>query len=145
MISTNTLSVFLFHHHLNGIRDKNLRLVQEVMDASKPAANKFKNICEDFPNLSILTKISTPGEIKLMFGHAAVGNKSLGESVVAFALAGNLISPSVISFNTEIAFATDGEKKRLPITEVLLCAAAADLKQYKKQRYWTSRNTVLLP
>ena len=67
-----------------------------------------------------------------MFGHAAIGIKSLGESVVAFALAGDLVSPSVISFNLKIAFATDGEKIRLPITEVLLRAVAGDLAQSKK-------------
>ena len=51
----------------------------------------------------------------------------LGESVVAFALAGDLSSPSVISLNIEIAFAADGDKIRLPIAEVLLCAAASNL------------------
>ena len=63
---------------------------------------------------------------------AAVGNKSLGESVVAFALAGDLGSPSVISFNIKIAFATDGEKTRLLNSEVLLCVGAGDLARSKK-------------
>ena len=99
MISTNALSVFLLHHHLNGIGNKNKRSVQEVMCARELAADKFKKFCEDFPNLAILTKSSTPGEIQFTFGHTAVGNKSLGEYVVAFALAGNLRSPSVILFN----------------------------------------------
>ena len=92
MISTNALSVFLFHHHLNGLINENLRSVQEVMCASEPVADKYKNVCKDFPNLAILTKSSTPEEIQLTFGHAAVGNKSLGESVVACALAGDLSS-----------------------------------------------------
>ena len=48
-------------------------------------------------------------------------------SVVAFALAGDLSSPSVISFIIEIAFATGGKKIRLPIAEVLLRAAAGNL------------------
>ena len=52
---------------------------------------------------------------------------------------------SVISFNIKIAFAADGENIRHPIAEVLLCAAAGDLAQSKKQRDWTSRNAVLLP
>ena len=60
------------------------------MRASELAADKYKNVFKDFPNLGILTKSSTPGEIQLTFGHAAVGKKSLGESVVAFALVGNL-------------------------------------------------------
>ena len=78
------------------------------MRASDPAADKFKNVCEDFTNLAILTMSSTPGEIQLTFGHAAVGNKSLGESVVAFALAVDISSPSVIPFKIDIAFAADG-------------------------------------
>ena len=86
MISSNALSVFLIHHPLNGLGNESLRSVQEVMRASEPAADKYKNVCEDFPNLGILTKSSTPGEIQLTFGHAAVGSKSMGEFVVAFAL-----------------------------------------------------------
>ena len=84
MISTNALFVFLLHHHLNGLENKNLRSIQDVMCASEPAAEKFKKVCEDFPNLTILTKSSTPGKIQLTFSHAAVGNNLLGESVVAF-------------------------------------------------------------
>ena len=96
MISTNALSVFLLYYYLNGPGNKNLRSIQDVMRASKLAAEKFKRVCEDFPNLTILTKSATPGDIQLTFGHVAVGNKSLGESSVAFSLAGNLRSPSVI-------------------------------------------------
>ena len=127
MISTNALSVFLLHHHLNGLGNENLHSVQEVMRASYPAADKFKNLCKDFPNLPILTKSSTSGEIQLTFSHTIVGKKSLGESVVAFSLAGDLSSPSVILFNIEIAFAADGKKIRLPIAEVLLRAATGNL------------------
>ena len=139
------MSAFLLHHPLNGLGNENLRSVQEAMRASDPSTEKYKNVCEDFPNLGILTKSSTPGKIQLTFGHATVRNKSLGESVQDFALAGDLNSPSVISFNIEIAFAPDGEKIRLPIAEVLLRAAASDLTRLKKQRDWTSRNAVLLP
>ena len=64
---------------------------------------------------------------------------------MAFALAGNLSSPSVISFNIEITFATDGKKIRIPIAEILLCAAASDLARLKKHCDWTYRNAVLLP
>ena len=115
------------------------------MRSSEPAADKYRNLCEDFPNLRILTKSSTPREIQLTFGHTAIGNKSLGESVVDFALAGDLGSPSVISFNLEIEFAPDREKICLLIAEVLLRAAAGNLAQSKKQRDWPSRNSVLLP
>ena len=145
MISTNALSVFLLHHHLNGPGNKNMCSIQDVMRARFTAADKFKRVCEDFTNLAILTNISTPGEIQLTFGHVDVGNKSLGKSVVAFSLAGYLSSPSVISFNIDIAFASDGDKIRLPIAEVLLCTAAGDLARSKKNRDWNSRNAVLLP
>ena len=63
---------------------------------------------------------------------------------MAFTLVGNICSPSVISFNIKIAFATNGENFRLLIAEVLLCAHA-DLSQSKKQRNWPFRNAVLLP
>ena len=63
---------------------------------------------------------------------------------MAFALAGDLGSPSVISFNLEISFAPDGEKFRLPIAEVLLRVADNDLARSKKQSDWLSRNAVLL-
>ena len=127
MISTNVLSVFLLHHHLNRPGNKNICSVQEVMRASQLEAEKLWNFCKDFPNVAILTKSSPPGEIQLTFSHTIVGKKSLGESVVAFSLAGDLSSPSVILFNIEIAFAADGKNIRLLITEILLCAAAGDL------------------
>ena len=115
------------------------------MRASEPAAEKYKRVCEDFPNLAILTKSATLGKIQLLFGHTAVGNKSLGKYVVAFALADDLSSPYVISFKIEITFAEDGNKIHLPIAEVILCAAAGDLARSKKQRKWTLRNVFLLP
>ena len=115
------------------------------MRAIELAADKYKNVCEDFLNLGSLTKSSTPVEIQLTFGHAAVGNKYLVESVLAFALARDLGSPSVIFFKLEIAFTPDREKICLPIAEFLLCAAAGDLARSKKQRDWPSCNVVLLP
>ena len=107
--------MFLIHHHLNGLRNKNLRSIQDVMRASQPAADKFKRFCGDFPSLAILTKSATPGNIQLTFGHASVGNKSLGGSVVAFALTDNLSSTSVISLKIEIAFSADSNNIRLLI------------------------------
>ena len=96
MISNNALSVFFLHHHLNGLRNKNIHSIQDGMRASEAAVEKYKRVCEDFPNLTILTKSAMLGNIQLMFGHVAVGNKSLGESVVAFVLESDLSSPSVI-------------------------------------------------
>ena len=62
MISSNALSIFLLHHSFNGLGNKNICSVQEAMRASEPATEKYKNVCEDFPNLGILTKTSTPGK-----------------------------------------------------------------------------------
>ena len=87
MISTNALSVFILRHHLNGLGNKNLCYFQDIMRVSDPSTKTFKRVCEDFPNIAILTKSVTPGEIQLMFGHAAVGNKYLWGSILAFALA----------------------------------------------------------
>ena len=77
MISTNALSVFIFHHHQNGICNKNLRSIQEIMRTSEPAFEKYKKVCDNFPNLAILTKSATPGKVQLPLAHASVGNKSL--------------------------------------------------------------------
>ena len=87
MIYTNALSVFILHHHLNRLRNNNLYSFQNVLRASETAAEKYKRVCEDLPNLAILTKSATLGKVQLTFGHTAVGNKPLGESVVAFTLA----------------------------------------------------------
>ena len=133
MISSQALSAFLLHHPLNGLGNANIRSVQDAMGACEPAMEKYKNVCEDFPNLGILTKSSTLGKVQLTFGHETVGNKSLGESIQDFALVGDLGLPSVVSFNLEIYFAPDEEKIRLPITAVLLCAAASNLARSKNQ------------
>ena len=104
------------------------------MRASEPAAKKYKKVCKDFPNIAILAKSATPGEVQLMFTHTTVGNKSLGESVVLFYLAGNIDSPSMVSINMDITFATEGNKIRIPITEVFLRAAVGNLTRSKNQR-----------
>ena len=134
MISTNTLSVFILHHDQNRICNKNICLVQYIMRTSERAFEKYKKVCNNFPNLDILTKSATPGEVQMMFSHASVGNIYLRESVAAFALAGSLDSPSVISIDINITFATDGDKIRLTITEVLIRAAAGNLAWSNKQR-----------
>ena len=125
MISNNALSVFFLHHHLNGLRNKNIHSIQDGMRASEAAVEKYKRVCEDFPNLTILTKNARPGEIQLTFGHTAVGNKFHGKSIVASALAGDIRSPSLISQNIKISFAVDSDKIHLPIAEVLFHAPPA--------------------
>ena len=98
-----------------------------------------------FPNLAVLTKSATPGEIHTSYAHASIGNKSLGEMITAFSLAGSLEAPSVVSIDIKRAFYGNGEKIRLPTMEVLLHAATAgELAKPKKLREWTSRNAVLL-
>ena len=82
MLSTYALSVFILHHHHNRIFNKNLSSIQDIVCASEPAAKKYKKVCDDFPNLTILTKSTTPGKFQLMFVHSTVGNKYLGGSVV---------------------------------------------------------------
>ena len=86
-----------------------------------------------------------PGKVQWTFAYTSVGNKYLGESVAAFALVGSLDSPFDILININIALATDGDKIRLPITEVIFCATAGNLVRSKKQQDWTLRNAVLLP
>ena len=64
---------------------------------------------------------------------------------MAFALAGSLESPYVVSIDINIYLTVDSKKICLLIAEVLLGAAAGDLSRSKKQREWTLRNAVLLP
>ena len=145
MIYSNTLSTFIIHHDLNGLCNKNLRLIQDIMRTSEPAGDKFKHKCGNFPNLAILTKSATPGDVQLTFVHASVGNKYLRESITAFALARLLEAPTVVSIDVEIAFAIAGDNIWIPVTEVLLRVAAVDLSRLKKNRDWVALNAVLLP
>ena len=45
------------------------------MRASDPTDEKYKKVCKDFPNLAILTKRATPGEVQLTFGSNVDGDK----------------------------------------------------------------------
>ena len=103
----------------------------------KTAAENYKKVCKDLPNLAILTKSAMLGEVQLTFGHAIVRNKPLGESIVDFALLGYLRSTSVVSINMDIAFSADSNNICLQIAEVLLRAAASDLARSKNQQDWT--------
>ena len=145
MISSNDLSIFTLHHNLNGIFDNSLCLIQDIMCTSDPASEKFKRVCKDVPNLEILTKSVTTGEVQLTFTRTSVGNKSLGEPVTAFALTESLEALAVISIDADIAFANSGDKTRLPVTELLLRAAVGNLARPKKQRIWVAINAVILP
>ena len=49
------------------------------MCSDEPAISKFKRVSTDLPNLEILTKSATHGEIQATYMHASVGNKSFGK------------------------------------------------------------------
>ena len=105
------------------------------MRSSEPANEKYEKVHGDFSNLVILAKSVLPGEVQLTFMHMSFRYKSLEESVAAFYLTGSLHSPSVVSIDVNIAFTMDGDKIRLPIAELLLCAADGKLASSKKQIY----------
>ena len=143
MISTNDLSIFLLRHNQNRVYDHNLRSIQGSMLSDRPYGYNFKRVCVDFPNPAILAKSATPGELQVVYVHASIGNKALGETVTAFALAGSLEAPTMVSIGAERAGA--GENIHLLTTEFLLRAAASDLSKSKKLRYWAALNAILLP
>ena len=115
------------------------------MRSEKPAGSKFKRICKDFPNMSVITKSATHGKNKLMYLHASVGKNFLAEKVTAFALEGSLEAPTMVLIGVERDFTGDGKKIRLLTAEVLLCTAVGDLAKSKNLQDWASMNSVLLP
>ena len=72
MIPTNALSVFILHHNPNGLQNKNLRSLQDIIRSSELEDEKYKRVCKDCPNLIILTKSATPGKVRLTFVHADI-------------------------------------------------------------------------
>ena len=71
--------------------------------------------------------------------------KCLVKTVTAFTREVSLEVPTVVLIEIKRAFSGDGEKIRLPVTEVLLCANDGDLEKSYKLCNWTSRNAILLP
>ena len=114
------------------------------MRKSNTTFEKYKKVCDYFPNFAILTKSAAPGGAQIMFTHRTVGNKSFKESVAVLSLVRSLDSHSIVSIKIIFPFATDGDTIRLTITEFLLRAAAGNLTCLKKQQYWTLCNAVLL-
>ena len=106
---------------------------------------KFKRICGNFPNIAILTKSATLVNIQVTIVHATVGDKSLRETITAFALAGSLESLIFFSINSKRAFFSAVNKICLQIMEVLLCDVIRDLLCSKKLCDWLMLNTFLLP
>ena len=101
------------------------------MRLDEPYVSKFKRVCMDFLNILLLTKCATPGEFQVTYEHTSVGNKSLGETVNAFALARYLKAPTVVTINAERAFSGARDNIRLPTTNVLLCAAVGNISKSK--------------
>ena len=95
--------------------------------------------------MELHTKSATPGHMQVTYTLAPVENKSLGETVTDFFLAGFVEASTAVLINIERAFTGYGEKIRLPTTEFLLCAVVGDLNKSKKLQDWTSMNTVFLP
>ena len=131
MISPNALSTFILNHNLNGRCDKNVCSIQERMCTINPARIKFKHVCKYFPNIAILTKNSSPGDVQLTFTHASVGNNYHKEFVAAFSLVGFLEAARVFSIDVNIAFSVAGNKIWVPVTKVIPCASAGNLARSK--------------
>ena len=145
MISTYALSLFLFKHDQKEVCDRNLYSIQESMRLYKMAAHKFKQVCADFPNLALPTNSVKPGEVQVMYSHASVGNKSLGEIVTTFVLEVLLEAPTVVTINAEHNFSGAVYQIPLPITKLLLHAAIGDLSNSKNLRNCAALNAVFLP
>ena len=79
MINYNTSSLLLPKHDHNGVFNQNLRSIQELIHVNDTAGIKFKCVCADLPNISILTKETKTVEFQVMFYHMTFGNKSLGK------------------------------------------------------------------
>ena len=107
-----------------------------MMRLDETASTKFKYVCADFPNLALIIKSSTLGEIQVTFGHTSIGNKYLEETGTAFALSISLEFPTVVSIDANCDFSSNGEKIRLLVTEVLLCTAVGNLTHSKNLRNW---------
>ena len=112
---------------------------------SEPDINNYKRVCDNCPNIVILTKGAMQGEVQLTFVHMYVGNKSLGEYVMVFALAGSLDSHSLFSININIVFIVNGDKISLRIADVLLRAAVRNFARSEKQQDWMTHNAIILP
>ena len=87
MISTNALPIYILQHDQNDIFEQNLHTIQYAKRSDDPSGSKFKRVCTDLPNLAVLNKSATSGYIQVTYRHTSVGNKSLGKTSTAFALA----------------------------------------------------------
>ena len=79
MIDSKTLSLFLLKNEWSRVCNHNISFIQKSMHSNNPSRIKFRFICKDLPNLTILTKITASGEVQLKFYQTAIINKSSGE------------------------------------------------------------------
>ena len=86
------------------------------MHSDESSGVKFKRVCLDFPNPTIITNSTTLGKIQVNFGHAPIGNNSLGENVTVFYIAGSLESLMEASVNAKYYFASAKNYLCLPVT-----------------------------
>ena len=145
MISSNALSTYLLQHNQIEIYDQNFSSIQDTVRLDNPDGSKFKGVCTYFPNLAVLTKSKTPGDIQVTYVHVPVGNKSLGEMVPAFSLEVSLEAPTVILIVVERTFYGNGEKIHIPTMKVFLCSTTINLEKSKKICDWESMNAVIIP
>ena len=96
-----------------------------MMQSDEPAGANFKCVCADFPNIALLTKSTTPGDIQVKFGRASIGNKSLRETIDALDLARSLESLMVVSINAENEFSRNSEKIYLLVMEASFAPSLA--------------------
>ena len=59
------LYIYLLQQNQNDICDQKLRSIQEAMRSDKPYISKFKSICTYLPNMSVIAKSATPGDIQV--------------------------------------------------------------------------------
>ena len=79
MISTNALSVFILHHHQNGICNKNIHSIQEIMHTSEPDFQTYKKVCNDLPNITILPRVSCQAKSNWRLHMCLLGTHPLGD------------------------------------------------------------------
>ena len=105
----------------------------------------FKRVYTDFPNLALLTNISTNGEFQVTYVQTSIGNNPLKETRAAFVLVVSLETPTVLTIDAEHVFTGAGDKICLPATKFLLCATVGNLSKLNHLCEWAELKNVLLP
>ena len=138
---TNNLPLFIHKQNQNGVCVRNICLIQESMHSAKPSVSKFKRVCADSPNLTLITKSATPGEVQVIYMHASIGTSPLKKPWPLYSWWDHLNASSVVMINDERAFVGAGNKICLPTTKVLLRAAIGDPSKSEKLHDWVALST----